>query len=191
LIESANIKKEIQGWFPRTDTHVEDYLRDVPIGMLYVSDVSGCKHRNNVFTQTIYLFISRLATGALTGAIKKATNVERPNGGSLSFPSGHTSEAFVSATFLYNETKDYNPYLAYSGYLFSTATGVLRITNNKHWISDVLVGAGLGMFVTNLVYCIDPLKNWHPFRLKSNTEIIPDIDIDSGAFSVSARIIFK
>jgi membrane-associated phospholipid phosphatase len=191
LIESANIKKEIQGWFPRTNTHVEDYLRDVPVGMLYVSDVFGCKHRNNAFNQTIYLIISRLATGYLTGAIKKITNLKRPNGENLAFPSGHTSEAFVSATFLYNETIDYDPYLAYSGYLFSAATGVLRITNNKHWISDVLVGAGLGMFITNLVYYIEPFKNWDPFRLNNKAEIIPDIDIDSGTFYVSARIKFK
>lgn len=191
IIEAVYVKKDIQGWFPRTNTKADDYLRYVPIGMLYISDVLGSKHRNNVFNQTKFLLISELATGFLTQAIKEITNITRPNGGYLAFPSGHTSEAFSAATVFYNETIDYDPVLAYSGYLFSTATGVLRITNNRHWISDVLAGAGLGILITNLVYYLEPLKSWDPFKFGDKAEIIPSIDINSGIYCVSVRVLLK
>jgi hypothetical protein len=191
LIEALNIKEEIQEWFPRTNTNIENYLRDVPVVMLYAADVSGFRHRNSAFNQTKFLIISRLTTGFLTQYIKLLTNVTRPNGKSYAFPSGHTSEAFTSAAVLYNETIDYNPWLAYSGYLFATATGILRITNNWHWISDVLVGAGLGMLVANIVYYFEPFKNWDPFRHKSKAEIIPDIDLGPGTYSFSVRVLLR
>ncbi len=97
----------------------------------------------------------------------------RPNGvNDESFPSGHTSNAFVMATVLFHEFKDTKPVLAYSGFLFSSATGVLRVLNNSHWVSDVLVGAGIGIIVTDLVYRFEPLKNWNPFKNKKVSAVI-------------------
>ncbi len=92
---------------------------------------------------------------------------------------------------MFNETKDYCLPLAYSGYLFSTATALLRITNNKHWISDVLAGAGIGILVINIVYYIEPLKNWDPLKLNGKTQIIPGIDISSDNYLVSVRILLN
>ena len=190
IIEAANVKKDIQSFFPRTNTRADDYLRYVPVGLLYGSDIIRTRHRNNVFNQTKLLLISELTTAILTQTIKKLTNITRPNGGNLSFPSGHTSEAFTFATVLYKETIDYDPVLAYSGYLFSSATGVLRITNNRHWASDVLVGAGLGIIVTNLVYYINPFRNWDPLKLNDKTQITPCIDPGSGTCGVSVNVVF-
>lgn len=187
-IEAAGVKKSMQDWFPRTETRADDYLRYVPVVMLYGSDILGSRHRSNAFNQTKFLLISVAATGLITQAIKKLTSITRPNGGNLSFPSGHTSEAFAIATVLYNESKDYDPLLAYSGYLFSAATGVLRITNNRHWVSDVLAGAGLGMLVTNLVYFFEPLNNWDPLKLDGKAQITPLIDVSSDTYYVSVII---
>jgi membrane-associated phospholipid phosphatase len=60
-----------------------------------------------------------------------------------SFPSGHTTVAFAAATVFAMEYKDkpWVPILAYSA---ASLIGVSRITENKHWATDVLVGAGLG-----------------------------------------------
>ena len=67
----------------------------------------------------------------------------------------NTSEA---KCLLFYEYKDSNLWYASSGYLFATATGVLRIANNKHYASDVLTGAGIGTAVGLLV------SYWHPFQ---------------------------
>lgn len=188
IVETFGFKQEMQEWFPRTNTHIEDYLRSVPIAELYLSDILGARHKNSVFNQTKYLIISKIATGLITQGLKKLVNTKRPNGADLAFPSGHTSDAFASATVLFQEFKDFNILLASSGYLFSTTTGVLRITNNKHWVSDVLAGAGIGILVTNLVYYFEPLKNWDPFRPDKKTQIIPEIDPNSRTYLVSLRI---
>jgi hypothetical protein len=190
-IEFTDIKQDMQDWFPRTNTNADDFLQYVPIAELYVSDLIKMEHRNNVFNQTKYLIISELATGIITQALKKITGTKRPNGGLYAFPSGHTSQAFTGATVLYNETKDDNLPLAYSGYLFSTATALLRVTNNKHWVSDVLVGAGIAMLITNFVYYIEPLKNWDPFKLNGKAKIIPDLNIDSDKYFVSVKILLN
>jgi membrane-associated phospholipid phosphatase len=41
----------------------------------------------------------------------------------------------------FQEYKDSN--LWYAGFVFATATAILRIANNKHYSSDVLAGAGI------------------------------------------------
>lgn len=82
----------------------------------------------------------------------------RPDGSDYrSFPSSHTTIAFVSATFLHEEYKDQSIWYGVAGYSIATASAVLRMLNNRHWMSDVLVGAGLGIMTTKAVYLLYPL----------------------------------
>jgi len=155
---------------------IDNYLQYAPIAELYIADLLKIKSKNNWFNQTKYLLISNLITATITHTIKRTNLKIRPSGSSHSFPSGHTSFSFTNATVLYNEFSETSPYLAYSGYLFSTTTGAFRMINNKHWVADVLVGAGIGILVTNLVYHFEPLKNWNPFAGSENITLIPQID---------------
>lgn len=60
-----------------------------------------------------------------------------------SFPSGHTTVAFAAATVFAIEYKN-RPWIPIFAYSAATLIGLSRITENKHWASDVLVGAALG-----------------------------------------------
>jgi hypothetical protein len=156
---------------------IDDYVQYAPIIEMYAADALGIKSKNHWFDQTKNLFISNLASSTITFFLKKTTGKLRPNGrGTQSFPSGHTTFAFTNATVLYNEFKDTSPILAYSGYAFASTTGAFRMLNNKHWVSDVLVGAGIGILVTKLVYHFEPLKNWNPFKDKKGISFVPIID---------------
>jgi hypothetical protein len=88
--------------------------------------------------------------------IKNTAKEMRPDGSSAnSWPSGHTATAFVGATLLHKEyglTR--SPWWSVAGYGVATATGVMRVLNNRHWISDVMSGAGLGILSTELGYAI-------------------------------------
>ena len=71
----------------------------------------------------------------------------------LSFPSGHTTDAFMGATFLsytfckyYPESRFKVPVIAAS-YTLAATTGFLRIASGNHFLSDVLTGAALGTAV--------------------------------------------
>ena len=62
------------------------------------------------------------------------------------------------------------------------------MVNNRHWVSDVVAGAGIGFLVGNLIYHIEPLKNWNPFKKSKNLTFTPII-YDQG-FSLSAALQF-
>lgn len=171
-------------------TSVDNYTRYAPIVELYTADVMGIKAKNHWFDQTKNLTLSIIITDFITFKIKKISNKTRPigSGNPDSFPSAHTSSAFVSATVIYQEFKDTSPILAYSGYGFATTTGALRIMNNAHWLSDVLVGAGIGMLVTNVIYCFDPIIKWNPFKKTDNITLLPEIENNRYGFYMCMRL---
>lgn len=81
---------------------------------------------------------------------------------SSSFPSGHSTVAFAAATVFAMEYKDkpWVPVLAYSA---ASLISLSRITENKHWATDVLVGAGLGYLSGRQV-----VNNYHRYaKLKA------------------------
>ena len=170
------------------NTSIDDYLPFVPVAEMYIADMYGVKAKNHWFDQTKYLFISNLFTSIITHGLKRVTNKTRPDGSPYSFPSGHTSFAFTNATVLYEEFEDSSPILAYSGYAFAATTGAFRMINNKHWLSDVLVGAGIGILVTELVYHFEPLKNFNPFKKTKGITVVPVID--NKKYGIYAQLTF-
>ena len=104
-----------------------------------------------------------------------------------SFPSGHTTQAFTNAAVLYNEFKDTSPVLAYSGFAFAATTGTFRMINNKHFLSDVLAGAGIGILVTQLVYHFEPFKKFNPFKNSENISFYPQINEENYGFYFACK----
>lgn len=82
-----------------------------------------------------------------------------------STPSAHTSIAFTMATVLVQEFP-HEKWLAPVAYSVASLTGISRIYHNRHWASDVVLGAALGYFVTQTVYAIERKKyrKWPVFR---------------------------
>ncbi len=85
-----------------------------------------------------------------------------------SFPSGHTTVIFAAATVFAKEYKTIPlvPVVAYSA---ATLVGLSRLTENKHWATDIIVGATLGYLCGNQV-----VNNYHRYAklrapLKSGT----------------------
>ncbi len=165
-LSKQNLQQKILTKYPNVNTNLDDYLPFIPIGQMYLGKAIGLKSKNNYFNQTKNLFISQLFTSIVTHTLKRTTQITRPDGTPHSFPSGHTSMAFSSASTLFYEYKTNHPVFAASGFLFASTTGGLRVLNNRHWVSDVLVGAGVAIFITHLVYHFEPLKKFNPFKSK-------------------------
>jgi len=163
---------------------IDNYTMYMPIAEMYIADFVGVKSRNHWFDQTKNLFISNFVTLLITRGIKYTVYKTRPDGSeNNSFPSGHSSFSFTNASVLFYEFKDTSPLLAYSGYAFATTTSAFRVMNNEHWLSDVLVGAGIGMAVTSLVYYFEPFKNFNPFINLDKFTLVPIVDEDNyGAY---------
>ncbi len=58
----------------------------------------------------------------------------------------------MTATMLAKEYGYKSPWIGIGAYTVATATGMMRMANNKHWLSDVLTGAGIGIISTELGY---------------------------------------
>jgi membrane-associated phospholipid phosphatase len=94
------------------------------------------------------LFRAQIVSGALTQGIKFAAGRTRPDGTSYSFPSGHAASAFATATVLqrYYGWKVGVPAFALAGYV-----GGSRLSENRHYLSDVLFGASIGILSARAV----------------------------------------
>ena len=140
-------------------THADSALLFVPVAQIYLGKSFGFKPKNDFQHQTINIIVANAIGAVVFTSLKYTVKEERPDqSDDLSFPSGHTSIAFTNAALLYYEYKDSDLWYASSGFLFATATGVLRIANNKHYTSDVLAGAGIGL-ASGLV-----VSYWNPFK---------------------------
>jgi len=89
--------------------------------------------------------LAMVTNGILTETMKRGFGRKRPNGSCCkSFPSGHTSHSFTIATVV-NEL--YGNQMGIAAYCLATLVAASRINDNKHYLSDVLFGAGLGTAV--------------------------------------------
>jgi membrane-associated phospholipid phosphatase len=98
---------------------------------------------------------AQMLSQALVQAGKFTVGRERPDASnSLSFPSGHTSSAFATATVL---QRHFGWKAGVPAYAFAGFVGASRMASSKHYLSDVLVGAGIGVAVGRTV-------TWHVGR---------------------------
>ena len=85
---------------------------------------------------------AQISAVSWTYAVKFAVNRERPNGDPRAFPSGHASTAFATAVIL---QRHYGWKAGVPAVAAAVYTAASRVTGNKHWVSDVVFGAALGM----------------------------------------------
>lgn len=151
--ERKNIRAIRNRYIPTFANGYDNYLQYMPAVGVYALNLSGNKGKNNLKRATVSYAASAVIMGIIVNSIKYTAKVERPDGSSNnSFPSGHTSNSFMNATFLHKEYGQLSPMYSIAGYSMSTFTGVGRGLNNRHWISDVLAGAGIGILSTQLGY---------------------------------------
>ena len=154
-LQEANkeVQEEIIEHNSTFHTTIDNYLQFAPAASVYILNASGVKGKHNFRDRTILLAMSTAIMAGSVFALKKITGQQRPDGSAYnSFPSGHTATAFSGAEFMQLEYKEYSPFLRYSGYAMAAGTGVLRMYNNRHWLSDVIAGAGVGILSTRASY---------------------------------------
>ena len=161
-LESDGLKKldsstqdEIREHNPLFSSKIDNYTQFVSGAVVFALNGLGIKGKHNWKDAALIYGGSIAISTAIVVPLKSITKVERPDVSALnSFPSGHTAIAFASAEFLRREYWDTSPWIGVGGYTIATTTGLLRMYNNRHWFSDVVAGAGVGMASTTLSYLI-------------------------------------
>ena len=165
---NAIIKEEVNEDIDGKIT-IDDFSQFAPAITVYALNFGGIKGKNNFKDRSIILATSYLLMGSSVYALKNMTKVERPDKSAFnSFPSGHTANAFAGAEFLWQEYKNVSFWYGISGYLVATGTGMFRIYNDRHWLTDVVAGAGIGILSTKIAYWIFPYIDNHIFKSKKN-----------------------
>ncbi len=169
--------------FSQFRTHIDDYLQYVPIVTVYGLNAAGVKGKNNFGNRTAIIIKAELMMTVLTYSLKKVTAVPRPDTGEpTSFPSGHTAQAFAAATFMAKEYGHKSVWYSIGAYSVATSVGVLRVMNNRHWVSDVLAGAAIGILSTNIAYLTHRYK-WG--GKKNKVVVMPSYSNKSGGIYFS------
>ncbi|MEJ5052504.1 phosphatase PAP2 family protein [Chryseobacterium culicis] len=151
--QKENIREVRNRYLPNFKVKYDDYLQYAPAVAVYGLKLAGVKGRNNIGRATLSYGTSLAIMAILVNSIKYTAKVERPDGSNNnSFPSGHTAMAFTNASFLHKEYGIVNPAYSIAGYGSATITGLGRNLNNRHWVPDILAGAGIGIISTELGY---------------------------------------
>ena len=131
-----------------------DFLQYSPAAILYVMKAFGVEGRSD-WPRMITADIASVAVmNLITRPTKHILKRERPDGRAFnSYPSGHTATAFMAAQMLHKEYGEtLSPWISVAGYGIAATTGIFRVIANRHWCSDVLGGAAIGIFSTELAY---------------------------------------
>lgn len=131
----------------------DNYTQYLPALAMFGMKAAGVKSRDSWGRMLASSALSAAIMGTAVNTVKHTTNVTRPDGSdNHSFPSGHTATAFMTATMLTKEYGHISPWIGIGAYTIATGTGMMRVANNKHWLSDVFAGAGVGIISTELGY---------------------------------------
>lgn len=137
---------------------IDNATQYLPTAAVYGLDIAGVPAKHNLKFRLTASAISNLIMASTVYTIKETGTVWRPDhSNQRSFPSGHTATAFVGAEQLWQEYRDESIWYGIAGYAVASGTGFFRMYNNRHWFSDVAMGAGIGIMSTKIAYWITPL----------------------------------
>ena len=172
------------------------YTRLVPSTMHMGLGFVGVPANHALLDRTIeetIAYTCAISTGYL---LKYTVNRERPDGSdNRSFPSGHSLFAFTGAELT---RMDYGWGWGGGAYAVAVYTGAERIWGKKHWFTDVLAGAGIGILSAHVGgWLLEPFKDlfgiptieWDGFR-KTQLAFAPCVDPFSNSYLATVSIAF-
>ena len=166
----------------------DDYIQYSPLLLTWGLKATGYEGRSQWGRLLASNAFSAVIMAGLVNGIKYSAKETRPDGStSNSFPSGHTATAFMAATILHKEyglTRSL--WYSVGGYAVATGIGAFRVMNNRHWVSDVMMGAGIGILSTELGYALSDLIFKDKYTIRREMEDLTDLSEHPSFFSLQA-----
>ena len=157
LVRNTNLRiKELRdNSIPNFHNRYDDWLQYAPAAVMVGLKAAGVAGRSSWGRMLTSDAFSVTAMAILVNSLKYSVKKERPDGSAAnSYPSGHAATAFMTATMLSREYGARSLWYSVGAYTAATAVSLGRLANNRHWVGDVLAGAGIGIISTELGYWI-------------------------------------
>jgi membrane-associated phospholipid phosphatase len=155
-----NVQQNIVSAYPNFHSKADDYILFAPVVFTYGAGFLNNKYvKNDFINRSVLLAKSAIITAAIVYPSKYLFAVQRPDQSEFdAYPSGHTASAFAMATFMHQELKHQSIWYSVGAYSVATSVGIMRMLNNRHWNSDVLLGAAIGIASTKIAYLTHQFK---------------------------------
>ncbi|WP_215139061.1 phosphatase PAP2 family protein [Hymenobacter sp. ISL-91] len=175
---NAGINREartfVRQQFRPVSTRFDDALLFAPYAELGLVALAGVESRSDRINTLLVIAKAEAIMLASVFAVKNLSGETRPNGeDNLSFPSGHTAQAFLAASIVHTEFRDKSQWYGVGAYTIATSVAALRMINDKHWQSDVVAGAGFGILSAHLAYLTHRNRWGRQPRLLRETSFAP------------------
>ena len=136
-ISSEGVQREARILFDGFYTEVDDHITIFMIASNMALHFTGWEERHNLMGKLVLLFGASTINTVIVGPMKEITAVERPDGtNKLSFPSFHTSSAFMAAEMIRMEYGKTKPWVSAIAYSLAATTGGCLLTSCNHWWSE-------------------------------------------------------
>ncbi len=168
---------------PSFDYKADEVLRFTPAIAMVGMKAFGIENRTQKWSELmIRSAVSTAIMGFTVESTKRLVGRIRPNGSDdRSFPSGHSATAFLTASLFAKEYGHLSPWYSVGAYGVATSTAMLRRIGDHHWMSDVMVGAGIGILSTEIAYALADI-----FYQKEKPWIRPVKTLDEVASSMTS-----
>lgn len=149
------IRDGFEGWRGEHRMHFDDFVQYLPAVSYLALGFTGAKARHDFKERLIVLGTSYIAMGIMVNSVKYTVREPRPNNVSErnSYPSGHTATAFMGAELV---RREYGLGYGIAAYAVACGIGFMRMYNNRHWLNDVMAGAGIGILSAQIGYWMLP-----------------------------------
>lgn len=136
--------------------HIDNTLQYLPAIAFMGMDYCGVRAVHPFRERLMLAATSHLITATMVLGVKFSVKSLRPDGTAYnSFPSGHTALVFTGAELV---RKEYGTIAGLAAYGMAASVGALRMYNERHWLCDVLAGAGIGILSAKAAYWLLPME---------------------------------
>lgn len=180
-----DLKDGMEGWRKDKYLKVDDYLQYLPVAANIGLGLVGLKSRHPFRERVACTATAYIAMGIMVNVTKRVVGEKRPDSGARnSFPSGHTATAFMGAELV---RKEYGNMSGLCAYAVATSVAIMRMYNNRHWLNDVIAGAGMGILSAKIGFWLLPwekrMLGWN--KAGDGTAIVPYFNTQDNSFALT------
>lgn len=146
--------------------HADDYIQYLPALTYLTFGSIGIKSKHPFKERIAVEATAYITMAALTNIGKYSFKERRPDSNARnSFPSGHTATVFTGAELMREE---YGFGIGLGAYSVAVGVAFLRLYNSRHWLNDVIAGAGVGILSARIGYWMLLLyRRWFKWNSRS------------------------